>query len=192
MYIKKIRYQKQIYNNQTTHGFREYLILFWACLELFVVKVLGLNASGYTMSQVMRMNQYDSILQELGEKYTGDLTSQLPVEARLLFYTTVHTFTFVFFNYLGKWIGPNLATVVRTFIDNVSTCRSVQPVTDQHGNVHMPAAVPREGAGNVMGIPIGNAVQGIISMTAPNPNTTTTTPPTTQVKKPSRPPFKDP
>jgi hypothetical protein len=190
LHIKKLRYIKQIYNDQTTQGFREYMILFWACLELFVVKALGLNASGYTMSQVMRMNQYDTMLVELGEKYTGDMTSGLPVEARLAFWTAVHTFTFVFFNYLAKWIGPGLSSMVRSFIDNLSTGRVIHPIADANGNISIPGAVPRDGVQNVMGVPVASVVQGMSSMMLPNPNTNTQTP-VAQPKKSGRPKFKE-
>jgi hypothetical protein len=195
LYVKQLKYIKLIYNDQTTQGFREYIILFWACLELFVVKVLGLNASGYTMSQIMRMNQYDVVLQELGEKYSGDVASSLPPELRLLWYTLIHTFTFVFFNYLSVWIGPQISGMIRNFIDNISTGRNVQPVQDQNGNIVMPQAVAREGAGNVQGIPVGPVVQGLSSMMVNNQQQRNNNPPQNPqappVPKKPRPKFKE-
>jgi len=190
LHIKKVKYIKQIYNERTTNNFREYMVLFWACLELFVVKVLGLNASGYTMSQIFRMNQYDAMLDELGEKYSGDVTSSLPVEARLAFWTAVHTFTFVFFNYLGKWLGAPIAGLIRSLIDNLSIGKVVQPVTDAHGNIIMPIPQAREGVQNVQGIPVASAVRGLTGAMLPPVNPAPQNP-TPEPAKRSRPKFKE-
>jgi hypothetical protein len=160
IHIRYMEYLRKTTIDSGVFQWRQYLILTWALMELLCTKVLGLNASGFTMHQLMRMNHYDDLLSELGEKYNGSITSGWPIEGKIAFYTCLHIVVFVVTNYICKYFGDNAGNAVRNMIDNFSTGKVVYPTNDGKGNISVPAAVsPNSEAGNIYGIPVAPAAQ---------------------------------
>ena len=94
------------------NGYRIALVIYWLGLEGFCVKVLGLNASGFTIYQFNVMNQYDALLIELGEKNLDSQFGDWPVEIRIMLLGLYHITIFVIAQIISNWVGPGTAPIV--------------------------------------------------------------------------------
>ena len=113
-------YIRQIMVSKETGNYKVYLVIFFMIIEVIGVKILKLNMSGYTMSQLRRMNQYDSLLTELGEKWLVGGGSNWPVEARLLVTAATNAVIFLGVKYLCGWMGiDGLADTIQNFFDSM-------------------------------------------------------------------------
>jgi hypothetical protein len=84
--------------SKETGQYKVYLVIFFMFVEVVGVKLLKLNMSGYTMSQLRIMNRYDTLLAELGEKWLVSSGSEWPVEARLLMMATFNAVSLMALN----------------------------------------------------------------------------------------------
>jgi hypothetical protein len=113
-------YIRQIIVSKETGQYKVYLLIFFMFVEVVGVKLLKLNMSGYTMSQLKIMNRYDSLLTELGEKWLVSSGSDWPVEARLLMMAVFNAVIFIAVRYLCSWMGvEGLGDTIQGFIDNM-------------------------------------------------------------------------
>ena len=113
-------YIRQIIISKETGQYKVYLLIFFMFVEVVGVKLLKLNMSGYTMSQLKIMNRYDSLLAELGEKWLISSGSDWPVEARLLMMATFNAVIFIAVRYLCGWMGvEGLADNIQNVVDNM-------------------------------------------------------------------------
>lgn len=113
-------YIRQIIVSKETGQYKVYLLIFFMFVEVVGVKLLKLNMSGYTMSQLKIMNRYDSLLAELGEKWLVSSGSDWPVEARLLMMAVFNAVIFLAVRYLCSWMGvEGLGDTIQGFIDNM-------------------------------------------------------------------------
>lgn len=113
-------YIRQIIVSKETGQYKVYLLIFFMFVEVVGVKLLKLNMSGYTMSQLKIMNRYDSLLAELGEKWLVSSGSDWPVEARLLMMAVFNAVIFLAVRYLCSWMGVDgLGDTIQGFIDNM-------------------------------------------------------------------------
>jgi len=111
-------YIRQIMVTKESGNYKVYLVVFFMVVEVIGVKILKLNMSGYTMSQLRRMHQYDQLLIELGEKWLVDGGSNWPVEARLLMTATFNAVIFLGVKYLCNWMGvEGLSDTIQNFLD---------------------------------------------------------------------------
>jgi hypothetical protein len=115
------RYVRQIHVDNSVGGYKVYLMIMFACIELFCVKILGLNLTGYTFNQLALMNRYEKLLIELGEKSYGSVGSSWPVEARIIFMSLINAVIFLvirlFSSYLGAGLGNILQQIVNMFMN---------------------------------------------------------------------------
>jgi hypothetical protein len=112
-------YIKQIIIKMNCTQWKVYLVISFLVIEVFVIKVLGLNASGYTKSQLRIINRYDQLLAELGEKYYVAGTSSWPVEARLAGLALMNAVVFIGVKYLAGYLGEGMAETVQDGLDNL-------------------------------------------------------------------------
>jgi hypothetical protein len=113
-------YIRQIMVSKETGQYKVYLVIFFMFVEVIGVKVLKLNMSGYTMSQLKIMNRYDSLLAELGEKWLVSSGSDWPIEARLLMMAVFNAIVFLAVRYLCSWMGVDgLSDTIQGFIDSM-------------------------------------------------------------------------
>jgi hypothetical protein len=143
-------------------------------VEVIGVKILKLNMSGYTMSQLRRMHQYDSLLIELGEKWLVDGGSNWPVEARLLMTATFNAVIFLGVKYLCNWMGvEGLSDTIQNFLDAMingpenSMNNQQSYIAPQTGAI--PQSIPKSAAQNTTSgaeqqQSTGNPLDGIASM----------------------------
>ncbi len=139
-------YIRQIIVSKETGQYKVYLLIFFMFVEVVGVKLLKLNMSGYTMSQLKIMNRYDSLLAELGEKWLVSSGSDWPVEARLLMMAVFNAVIFLAVRYLCSWMGVDgLGDTIQGFIDNMLNGPSSQQLPGMPGENMRPqmhASVP--------------------------------------------------
>lgn len=112
-------YIKQIIIKMNCTQWKVYLVISFLVIEVFVIKVLGLNASGYTKSQLRIINRYDQMLAELGEKYYVSGVSSYPVEVRLAGLALMNAVVFIGVKYLAGYLGEGMAETIQDGIDNL-------------------------------------------------------------------------
>ncbi len=110
---------RQIIVSLNCNQWKVYLVIMFLAIEVFCIKVLGLDARGFTMSQVKIMNRYDQVLVELGEKYYVQGPSNWPVEARIIMMAAFNGIIFIAVKYLSKWLGgDSMSGVVQGVVDS--------------------------------------------------------------------------
>ncbi len=103
---------------QTANQYRLYTVIYFLGLEAICVKMLGLNASGFTVFQVKMLNEYDSLMIELGEKHHDRKFDSWPVEARVFLMGIFYLAIFIIASIIGSWMGG--AASVPVIIDLLS------------------------------------------------------------------------
>ena len=128
-------YIKQIIIKMNCTQWKVYLVISFLVIEVFVIKVLGLNASGYTRSQLRIINRYDQMLAELGEKYYVSGVSSYPVEVRLAGLALMNAVVFIGVKYLAGYLGEGMAETIQDGIDNLlmGGISSTNVARDQYG-----------------------------------------------------------
>ena len=128
-------YIKQIIIKMNCTQWKVYLVISFLVIEVFVIKVLGLNASGYTKSQLRIINRYDQMLAELGEKYYVSGVSSYPVEVRLAGLALMNAVVFIGVKYLAGYLGEGMAETIQDGIDNLlmGGISSTNVARDQYG-----------------------------------------------------------
>jgi hypothetical protein len=167
-------YVRQIMVTKESGNYKVYLVVFFMVVEVIGVKILKLNMSGYTMSQLRRMHQYDSLLIELGEKWLVDGGSNWPVEARLLMTATFNAVIFLGVKYLCNWMGvEGLSDTIQNFLDAMingpenSMNNQQSYIAPQAGS--LPQTIPKSAAQNTTSgaeqqQSQGNPLDGLASM----------------------------
>jgi hypothetical protein len=165
------RYVKQIHVDNSVGTYKAYLLIMLACIELFCVKVLGLDLGGYTFNQLALMNRYEKLLVELGEKSYGSVGSSWPVEARIIFMTLINAVIFLVIrlvaSYLGGGLGDIMQQIVNSYLnqedpsDHIKRGQRIALRSD--GSAEEPETVPevpakRSGGG---GFDIGSLIGGL-------------------------------
>ena len=115
------RYVKQIHIDNSVGNYRVYLLVLFAGIELFCVKVLGLDMSGYTINQLRLMNKYDRLLIELGEKTFTSVGSDWPVEARIVVMALFNGIIFLVVRLFASYLGPGLGDMMQNMVNNFLT-----------------------------------------------------------------------
>ena len=167
-------YVRQIMVTKESGNYKVYLVVFFMVVEVIGVKILKLNISGYTMSQLKRMHQYDSLLIELGEKWLVDGGSNWPVEARLLMTATFNAVIFLGVKYLCNWMGvEGLSDTIQNFLDSMingpeNSMNNQQSYIAPQAN-SLPQNIPKSAAQNTTSGAEqqqnnGNPLDGIASM----------------------------
>jgi hypothetical protein len=154
---------RRILATQQAPTWKKWLVVIAFFIEVIVVKILGLNFTGFTKSQWMGMDRYDQQLIELGEKQGGTIGSNWPVEIRLVVTMVVSALIFLVIRYLAQWLGnTELGDLLQKFVDgNFSSAvngGTIPPVTvDSNGIPNVPdAAKPGETNG-------GDGLMGMLS-----------------------------
>lgn len=113
-------YIKHILISKETGQYKAYMVIFLMFIEVIGVKLLKLNMSGYTISQLKIINRYDSLFAELGEKWLVSGGSGWPVEARLMMMMLFNAVIFLVVRYLCSWLGvEGLADTLQNMIDKM-------------------------------------------------------------------------
>jgi hypothetical protein len=167
-------YIRQIMVTKESGNYKVYLVVFFMVVEVIGVKILKLNMSGYTMSQLRRMHQYDQLLIELGEKWLVDGGSNWPVEARLLMTATFNAVIFLGVKYLCNWMGvEGLSDTIQNFLDamingpeNSMNGGQQSYITPQNGP--LPQSIPKSASQNTASgseqSTQGNPLDGLANM----------------------------
>ena len=131
-------YVKQIVVSLNCNQWKVYLIIMFLAIEVFCIRILGLDARGFTMAQLRIMTRYDQVLVELGEKYYVQGPSSWPVEARILMMAGFNGIIFIAVKYLSKWVGGDamagpLQEVITNFLGGGNLFTTSTTSRDQFG-----------------------------------------------------------
>jgi hypothetical protein len=95
------------------------LIIMFLVIEVVSVKLLGLNAGGYTLSQIKAMNRYEKLLIEIGEKKMMIGGDSWPPEVRILFIGLFNCGLFILMKYLSSVLGPELVGYISPIVNGL-------------------------------------------------------------------------
>ena len=114
--------------DENLQSYRFYLVMSWLGMEFASTKFMGIDMEGMTSYHVRRMQRYDKLLIELGEKSYSRLGASLPVEIRLIGLVLFESLAF----YVGKQIiakgGENIGAILGMMdMTNVNQTPQSQP-----------------------------------------------------------------
>ncbi len=117
--------------DSTVETYKKYLIGGFMIFET-LLGMLGLPMSGFAKQQILGINQYESLLVELGEKSYIDKNSSWPVELRLGFIVLINTAFFLASKKLmGKGGGDIMNAMNKTSEPSSNTKKMKGPVLDE-------------------------------------------------------------
>ena len=96
-----------------------------------VNKFLKIDMTGFAEQQILSMNQYDTLLVELGEKQRFQVPSQLPVELKLLLLVGLNAIIFIVSKMFLKSSGDNILGSINKMAEKA------KPTTPQAPKPHM-------------------------------------------------------
>jgi len=135
-------YIKNIKVTESSGKYKVYLVILWLFIEYMCCR-LGLNISGYTMTQLKAMNKYETLLIKLGEKNYktsfGEEREQWPVEFDILFMALINAVTFIVIKMLCDSINLNdkLAENAMEMISTYLSGAAPQPGNVLFGGNHV-------------------------------------------------------
>ena len=148
------RYVHQVHVDNSVGNYKTYLFIFFAGVELFCVKVLGLDMGGYLINQLSMMNRYERLLVELGEKTNVSVESSWPVEARIAGLALLNAVIFLVVKLVASYFGPALGgalqKIAHTFLSKGDANDQIDNLnsTDYQTGVPEPPE-PSEGGGGL-------------------------------------------
>lgn len=128
-YERKLR---EISLDENVDSYRTYLILGFHGMEYVCTEWLGVNMKGFAEQQKAGMDNYDSLLIELGEKSRTRWFSSLPVEIRLIGFIIIQAGLF----YLGKVMSDKAGASVTGFFKTLAGQNT--PVDSAENNAEEP------------------------------------------------------
>ena len=171
------RYVQQVYLDNSVGNYKVYLLILFAIIELFCVKILGLDMGGYTLNQLTMMNKYERLLVELGEKSYSSVGSEWPVEARIIMLALFNGIVFLvvrlFASYLGPGIGDVLQNIVNAFLtkgdadQHIKKAQGVRVEPDDYAD-GVPEPPVNKGGG---GFDLGSLINGLGGILGGNSDT---------------------
>ena len=158
------RYVRQIHVDNSVGTYKFYLMLLFIGIELFCVKILGLDFGGYTINQLTMLNKYERLLIELGEKSYSSTGSSWPVEVRIVMMSLFNALVFLVVKLAAAYmpvLGDFIQQIVNSFMtqeDPSDLIKKAQKAAMHGGN--QPEGVPNvpEKAG---GFDFGSLLNGI-------------------------------
>jgi hypothetical protein len=115
------------------------LIIMFLVIEVVCVKVLGLNAGGYTLSQIKAMNRYEKLLIEIGEKKMMIGGDSWPPEVRILFIGLFNCGLFILMKYLSSVLGPELVGYISPIVNGLFS-----GALDNSKTANLPDEIPQK------------------------------------------------
>ena len=169
------RYVQQVHIDNSVGNYKVYLLVLFAGIELFCVKILGLDMGGYCINQLTMMNKYERLLVELGEKSSVSVGSEWPVEARIcglaLFNALVFLVIRLFASYLGDGLGSVLQSIVNAFLtkedasEHIKKAQGISPDKEEYSEGNVPPP-PEKGGG----FDLSSLIGGLSGMLGGNNN----------------------
>jgi hypothetical protein len=114
------------------------LIIMFLVIEVVCVKFLGLDAGGYTLSQIKAMNRYEKLLIEIGEKKLIMMGGNWSPEVRILFIGLFNCGLFILMKYLSSILGPELVGYISPIVNGLFS-----GVFDSSKTASLPDEVPQ-------------------------------------------------
>jgi len=122
---------KQLNLDSSVETYKKYLIGGFMATQWVVNKFLKIDMTGFAEQQILSMNQYDTLLVELGEKQRFQVPSQLPVELKLLLLVGFNAIIFIVSKMFLKSSGDNILGSINKMAEKA------KPATPQAPKPHM-------------------------------------------------------
>jgi hypothetical protein len=153
-------YIKQISISMNSNQWKVYIVIMFLVIEIFGIKVLGLDFRGYTKSQMRNIKQFDRLLIELGEKYYTQKSFNWPIEVKLIITAGFNAFIFIIAKYLSKYVGnDSIADTIQDMLNGYvedNLFKETGNKTDENGLPKIPKE-GKEGVDNILGSILGNS-----------------------------------
>ena len=124
---------KQLHLDSTVETYKKYLIGGFSLTQWALKKFLKIDSDGFATQQILSMNQYESILVEIGEKSYFKGPSSLPPEIKLLMLIGFNAVLFIISKMIFKASGDNILSA----INSENEKKSHQPQQQQQQKPHM-------------------------------------------------------
>ena len=99
---------RQLNIDSKVHDYKKYMTYGFIGLEFMLINFLEWkDMEGLTAHQITKLNEYDKLLIEIGEKHSADKDSSFSPEVRLAFSVFMNTLMFVAARTIGKKIGDS-------------------------------------------------------------------------------------
>ena len=115
-------YERSVQRIQIDMDVNQYkiaLIIMFLVIEVVCVKFMGLDAGGYTLSQIKAMNRYEKLLIEIGEKKLILMGGSWSPEVRILFIGLFNCGLFILMKYLSSVLGPELVGYISPIVNGL-------------------------------------------------------------------------
>lgn len=158
---------KRIHVSSNTHQYTAFLLIFFLAIEVFCIKILGIDMSGYTKAQFESINKYNQLLTELGEKYYIQGPSSWPLEVRILIVAGINAVFFLAVRYLCKWMGNDaFAPALQSILNQLlSGGKPMQQSVDENGLPNIPNTtipeMPTVNSTEQQGFNMGSILNGL-------------------------------
>jgi hypothetical protein len=98
------RAMKEVSSDTSVQNYHMYLILGFFAVEFVSKNLIGIDISGFTVDRIKRINRYNRLLIELGEREYASIGSNWPVEVRLCVFVLVDA---IIFYIVSRIVGGN-------------------------------------------------------------------------------------
>lgn len=98
------RAMKEVSSDTSVQNYHMYLILGFFAVEFVSKNLIGIDISGFTVDRIKRINRYNRLLLELGEREYTSIGANWPVEVRLCIFVLVDA---VIFYIVSRIVGGN-------------------------------------------------------------------------------------
>jgi hypothetical protein len=111
-----VSYVKQITIHGKTMYYKIFVVVLFGFIEWFSARN-GIDLTGYAALQIKKLQRYDAVLLELGEKYYSPTSGEMSVEIRIFGLAAIHAL--IFFG--GRYLEKNFGIPAQTVYDVIET-----------------------------------------------------------------------
>ena len=134
--------------DSTVDNYRNYLVMGFLLFETVFGYLLKLDLSGFASQQIMKMDQYNRLLLELGAKSYQPSGKEMPVEWRLLSLVAMNGCIFVVAKIINNRTNIDILQIMnQTGLSNGYNTPSSGPTTPSYNSFpqpHQPSAPERK------------------------------------------------
>ncbi len=97
---------------------RRYLVFSWVAIEWVAINMIGMDLSGFAAQQMNDLQQYESMLIELGERPYSTWSNNFPIELRIVGTTLFSACLFFIIKTASKNNNNNMGMILNMLFGN--------------------------------------------------------------------------